>query len=306
MVNITDAARLLKNGECVAFPTETVYGLGARADSNEAVQSVYKLKNRPQINPLITHVYNIEQVKQEAFVSQAAYNLMQAFWPGPLTLVLPLRESTSLSTHVTAGLKTAAFRMPKHPIALNLLKEVDLPLVGPSANPSSEVSPSSAEHVLKRFPKLPVLAGGETDIGIESTILDLSDEKPTLLRLGAVTQEMIETVLGCSCLKTFHSTKPKAPGMLQRHYAPKVSLRLNALTPLKNEQFLGFGPVSADFNLSSNSSLEEAAKNLYKGLLLLEENNQPIAVSPIPNWGIGLAINDRLKRAATKIRDDKS
>lgn len=306
---IKKASDLLHAGEVVAMPTETVYGLAADATNDTAIVKVYELKNRPSFNPLISHVPDIAIAKQFVQFSKTAEMLAEHFWnPGnhrPLTLVLPRLEKTNLSHLATAGLDTAAVRVPNHPIALELLRQFGKPLAAPSANPSNNISPTTAEHVRLGFgDKAPfILEGGQCLVGLESTIIDMTQDQPVLLRPGGTTIEEIEEILKISILKHNDPTASiKAPGMLKRHYAPRLPLRLNVIEPLEDEAFLGFGPTGkATLNLSSSGNLAEAACNLFSMLRQLDTSKfKGIAVAPIPSTGLGLAINDRLNRASTK------
>ncbi len=296
---IAQAADLLRQGLLVAFPTETVYGLGGDARNGEAVASIYAAKGRPSFNPLIAHVASVEAAKRFVEWSDQAGALAAAFWPGPLTLVLPLRAEHGVSSLVTAGLDTLAVRVPAHPTARAVLREFDGPVAAPSANPSGQISPTAADHVRAGLGGriAAILDDGPSGVGLESTIVGLSGE-PTLLRPGGIALEQIEKVLS-SRLHSHQAGGPlTAPGQLQSHYAPDAPVRLNADTVEGDEVLLGFGPVECDLNLSRNADLTEAAANLFAALHSLNETGRPIAVSPIPNHGLGAAINDRLRRAA--------
>jgi L-threonylcarbamoyladenylate synthase len=308
--NILIAADLLKSGQLVAIPTETVYGLAANALDDQAVARIYELKNRPQFNPLIIHFAELEQVSQHVVLNETAVKLADAFWPGPLTMVLPRKESSPISLLASAGLDTLAVRVPNHSVSLELLKQAQVPLAAPSANPSQALSPTTAEHVLNAFhdnDKLTmILDGGPCEVGLESTIIDLTEPEPVILRPGAITAEAVSQVIGkpVSLVSVFHvSDKPKAPGLLHRHYAPNLPLRLNAKESRANEALLAFGPNAPthSLNLSSSGNLTEAAANLFKMLRQLDQPRyQSIAVMPIPNIGLGLAINNRLERASVR------
>ncbi|MEX0340751.1 MAG: L-threonylcarbamoyladenylate synthase [Arenibacterium sp.] len=297
--DVTEAAQLLRQGRLVAFPTETVYGLGADATNGTAVAQVYNAKNRPRFNPLIAHVADKEQAQRYVVWSDLAERLAKAFWPGPLSLVLPLRDDHGLSELTTAGLPTLAVRVPAHPAARALLKEVGKPVAAPSANPSGRISPTTAAHVLAGLEGRidAVLDGGACSVGLESTIIGLADA-PVLLRPGGLAREEIELVLGFSLLTRSEHEPLNAPGQIRSHYAPANRVRLNAKASEDGEIMLGFGEVAGDLNLSSTSDLVEAAANLFGYLHRLDHFGQPIAVAPIPQTGLGLAINDRLIRAA--------
>lgn len=295
--DLLQAASMLAGGECVAFPTETVYGLGADARNGEAVAQIFEAKNRPNFNPLIVHVKNLSAAKEFVQWSDLAERLATAFWPGPLTLVLPLRADHGLSTLVTAGLDTLAVRVPAHPVAQSLLAAFDGPVAAPSANPSGRLSPTSARHVIDTLHGriAAVVDGGACSVGLESTIVGLEGD-PRLLRAGGLAAETIEEVLG----QSLGDAGPEitAPGQLLSHYAPNAPLRLNAVKAAKGELHLGFGDIAGTLNLSETGDLREAAANLFEFLHVLNEQGQPIAVAPVPNQGLGCAINDRLRRAA--------
>lgn len=295
---IATAAAALQAGDIVAFPTETVYGLGADARNGEAVARVYEAKGRPSFNPLIAHVAGHADAKALCQWSDTAQVLAEAFWPGPLSLVLPLRDGHRLSSLVTAGLPTVAVRVAAHSAARALLTAFGGPVAAPSANPSGKISPTTAQHVIEGLgSKVDViLDDGPCMVGLESTILGLVDG-PTLLRPGGVPVEKIEKVLGAT-LNTEQSEEIVAPGQLASHYAPAAPVRLNATTALPGEVFLGFGEMTCDLNLSRKSDLVEAAANLFDALHRLDATGQPIAVASIPDAGLGVAINDRLRRAA--------
>ncbi len=296
---LAKAADLIRQGQLVAFPTETVYGLGGDALNGEAVAAIYAAKGRPSFNPLIAHVASAEAAQRFVQWSDQAEQLAAAFWPGPLTLVLPLRADHDVSSLVTAGLDSLAVRVPAHPTAQALLQAVDGPVAAPSANPSGRISPTTADHVAAGLDGriAAILDDGRCGVGLESTIVGLAGE-PTLLRPGGVALEEIERILGAKL--HIHQTGDllTAPGQLQSHYAPEAPVRLNANARRGDEVLLGFGAVECDVNLSANSNLAEAAANLFAALHQLDTSGRPIAVTPIPNKGLGRAINDRLKRAA--------
>ena len=299
---ISAAAAMLRAGGLVAFPTETVYGLGADATNGRAVASIFVAKGRPHFNPLIVHVKDLEQAKEFAVFSSLAEELAQAFWPGALTLVLPRREDCRLSLLVSAGLDTVALRAPSHPVVQRLIAEAGVPLAAPSANPSGRVSATQAAHVEEGFRgKLDmILDGGPTLLGIESTVIGFEEDRPVLLRPGAVPREAIEKIAGP--LATPAHGAIASPGRLASHYAPRATLRLNAREAAENEALLAFGPdvpaARRMLNLSPSGDLSEAAANLFAMLRALDEQADAIAVMPIPSGGLGEAINDRLTRAA--------
>lgn len=296
----TRASAILAEGGLVAFPTETVYGLGGDARNDMAVARIFEAKGRPRFNPLIVHVDSVETAKRYVVWSETADRVASAFWPGPLTMVLPIRSGTGLSPLVTAELPTLAIRVPEHPVARTLLAEFDGPVAAPSANPSGKISPTTAEHVDKGLSGRidAILDGGACGVGLESTILGLAGT-PTLLRPGGLPVEALEQALGEEL--AIHQTGDPltAPGQMTSHYAPGASIRLNATTLNAGEMLLGFGPVEATMNLSPAGDLTEAAANLFHHLHAMDAlGPETIAVSPIPDHGLGRAINDRLRRAA--------
>ena len=302
---IAAAAASLRAGGLVAFPTETVYGLGADAGNGEAIARLYAAKGRPAFNPLIAHVADGQAARRLASFDEAAAQLAAAFWPGPLTLVLPKRPDCGVADLALAGLDSVAVRVPAHPVAQALLKAFGGPVVAPSANRSGHVSPTDAAHVLHdlRGRIDLVIDGGACDVGVESTIVACLGE-PTLLRPGGVPREDIERVLGHAlAVATIADDAPLAPGMLASHYAPKARLRLEASAPRDGEALLAFGPApafsGATLNLSPRGDLIEAASNLFSHLRALDASGATsIAVMPVPHQGLGEAINDRLARAA--------
>ena len=304
---IAEAGQMIRSGALVAFPTETVYGLGADATNGEAVARVFEAKNRPTFNPLIVHVLGLEQAIIIGTFSPVARRLTEAFWPGPLTLVVPRTANSEVSDLVSAGLPTVALRSPDHPVARALLAEAQRPLAAPSANRSGHVSATRAEHVAADLggKAALILDGGPTTLGLESTVISLVDDTPVLLRPGAVTVEAIEEVLGTRLAREDGSTdRPMSPGQLQSHYAPRAGLRLDAYDWGPDEAVLAFGgiagkPARTFINLSPSGDLVEAAANLFSALRTLDASGaSTIAATPIPRHGLGEAINDRLKRAA--------
>ena len=293
------AATLLAQGQLVAFPTETVYGLGADARDGKAVAAIYEAKGRPSFNPLIVHLHDTDAVHTLVQWSDTAEILATAFWPGPLTLVLPLKNGHGLSSLVTAGLDSVALRVPAHASARKLLAKFGGPVAAPSANPSGRISATTAAHVVAGLGGriAAVLDDGPCPVGLESTIVGLVGDTPTLLRAGGLPQEVIEAALGRP-LALSSSAELVAPGQLASHYAPGASVRLNATEAADGEVLLGFGSMHCDLNLSATGDLVEAAANLFDLLHQLDALNRPIAVAPIPDHGLGRAINDRLQRAA--------
>ncbi|MCV2888106.1 L-threonylcarbamoyladenylate synthase [Ruegeria aquimaris] len=296
---IARAAELLRAGELVAFPTETVYGLGGDARDGRAVAAIYAAKGRPSFNPLIAHVADVGTARRYVTWTEAADKLASAFWPGPLTLVLPLREGHGISDLVTAGLDTLAVRVPAHPLAQALLAAFGGPVAAPSANPSGRISPTTAAHVHAGLDGriAAVLDGGSCGVGLESTIIGLNGD-PALLRPGGLAAEEIEAILGRPLARHATGDAISAPGQLLSHYAPRGAVRLGASAAQGNEVLLGFGPMACDENLSASSDLTEAAANLFAALHRLDATGRPIAVAPVPDHGLGAAINDRLRRAA--------
>lgn len=293
-------AAILRRGGLLAFPTETVYGLGADARNGRAVAAIYAAKGRPVFNPLIVHLADVAAARALCVFNPLAEDLAAAFWPGALTLVLPLRPGSGISELVTAGLPTLAVRVPDHPLAHALLQAFGGPVAAPSANPSGRISPTTAAHVLAGLGGRidAVLDGGDCAVGLESTIIGF-DPGPVLLRAGGVPAEVIEDALGYPLGRPSDPAMPNAPGQLASHYAPTGQMRLNVTAPAPGEVLLGFGPVQTVLNLSPNGDLTEAAANLFGHLHRLDAMGAAhIAVSPIPDHGLGAAINDRLRRAA--------
>jgi L-threonylcarbamoyladenylate synthase len=314
------AARALAEGGLVAFPTETVYGLGADARDGRAVARLFAAKGRPQFNPLISHVADVVAARRLARFDPAAERLAAAFWPGPLTLVLPKMSDCPVSQLATAGLDTIAVRVPDHPVAREILAAFAGPVVAPSANRSGHVSPTNAAHVLAdlRGRIDLVVDGGPTQVGIESSIVACLGDTALLLRPGGLDRDRIEAVLGFALAdspQTDAEDAPAAPGMLGSHYAPRTPLRLDARAVEPGEALLAFGPLPASgaehataaLNLSPAGDLVEAAANLFSHLRALDAAGAAsIVVMPIPHEGVGEAINDRLVRAAAPARNQKS
>ena len=299
---VTRAAELIRGGQLVAFPTETVYGLGGDATDDLAVARIFDAKGRPRFNPLIVHLPDLAAAERVAVFDDIARNVAQAFWPGPLTLVLPLRAGAGLSPLVTAGLSTVAIRVPAHPLARALLRAVGRPVAAPSANPSGRVSPTRAAHVLDGLSGriAAVLDGGACAVGVESTILGLAGP-PALLRPGGIPAEALEAALGQRLAIGGSAEKPSAPGQLASHYAPGAAVRLGAHAAETGEILVGFGPVKGDLSLSETGDMVEAAASLFHILREADALAGPagrIAFAPVPDHGLGRAINDRLRRAA--------
>lgn len=295
------AAEILGEGGLVAIPTETVYGLAADAANPEAVARLYEAKGRPRFNPLIAHVASWEMAEAEAEFSEQALRCAEAFWPGPLTMVLPFRPGGKVSDLARAGLDTLALRWPAHIAARSLVAAFGRPLVAPSANRSGHVSPTRAEHVAADLGDRIdlILDGGPSQVGMESTIIGFEDGAPVLLRPGGVPSDALAECLGRPLRAHAAADAINAPGQLKSHYAPNARLRLNADAPEPGEGFLAFGPhMSGGINLSPAGDLVEAASKLFAMLRALDARYDRIAVAPVPDTGLGEAINDRLQRAA--------
>jgi L-threonylcarbamoyladenylate synthase len=301
-LDIAAAAALLREGKLCAFPTETVYGLGADATNVDAVLSIYETKGRPRFNPLIVHVADLAMARTLAEFPPMAERLA-AFWPGPLTLVLPASQGNGLADIATAGLDSVAIRVPNHPLALELIRTAGRPLAAPSANPSGRLSPTTAEQVIRGFAgRVPVLDGGPCTSGVESTIIRVDGDRLIQLRAGALARTEIEALIGQPVELAPKDSAIAAPGMLLSHYAPRAGVRLNT-TPQPGEAWLAFGASprwdGPTHNLSPSGDLHEAARNLFSMLHELDASGATtIAVAAIPPQGLGEAINDRLERAA--------
>lgn len=299
---ITAAAQFLHAGQIVAIPTETVYGLAADAQNAEAVAHIYAAKGRPDFNPLIVHVRDRKAAEKLGVFNATAQALAEAFWPGPLTLVLPLQPNAPVARAVTAGLPTIAIRCPAHPVMQALLLKSDLSLAAPSANRSGAISPTRADHVLKGLGgAVPmILDGGPCSAGLESTIVAVRDDGWQILRPGPVSSSDIEQMLGYPPLSVPMSGI-EAPGQMASHYAPSKPVRLNVTVPEQGEYLIGFGAIVGDENLSTTGDLAQAAANLFEALHNADASlANAIAVAPIPHDGIGIAMNDRLARAAVR------
>ncbi len=317
--SIARAAQSLRAGSLVAFPTETVYGLGANALDDMAVARIFEAKGRPQFNPLIIHAGDAREAFGYVEADDIARELAECLWPGPMTLILPKREGCGISELASAGLATLAVRVPRHEVAQELLRAAGVPIAAPSANRSGSISPTTPQHVQESLGDRIgiILAGGPCEVGLESTVIDLSDGSPVILRPGAVTAEDIEKAAGVRASYDFgESERPRSPGQLLRHYAPGASLRLDAVDVEDGEALLAFGslkfmgirsggfakdlPEGMLLNLSEKGDLTEAAANLFSMLRKLDASGAGrIAVMPIPDKGLGIAINDRLRRAAS-------
>ena len=305
---IRRAAQALARGDMVAFPTETVYGLGANALDARAVAKVFAAKERPRFNPLIVHVPNLAEAEEYALINDLARRLADAFWPGPLTLVFKRRSTCGIADLASAGLDTIALRAPAHPVAQALIAKAALPIAAPSANRSGRISPTMAAHVEAELGDRPamILDGGPCPLGIESTVVSVVGGEPALLRPGALPRAAIERALGAPLVAAKAAERGASPGQLASHYAPHTALRLDATTVRPDESLLAFGgeaPAGArvTLNLSPSGNLEEAAAKLFTALRELDRSGaSAIAVMPIPVTGLGEAINDRLRRAANR------
>ncbi len=292
------AADILRNGGLVAFPTETVYGLGADAGNDTAVARVFEAKGRPAFNPLIAHVTDIDAARALCDIPDAAERLAAAFWPGALTLVLPLRDSAQVSPLVTAGGPYLAVRAPDGAVAPSFLQAVGSPVAAPSANLSGQISATTAAHVLTGLSGRidAVIDGGPCPVGVESTIVGFNGA-PRLLRAGGLPVETIEACLRARLERGPVDGSPVAPGQLASHYAPGATVRTGATKAQGDEFLIGFGDVNGDASLSESGDLVEAAARLFDLLHQADATGRPIAVAPVPETGLGLAINDRLRRA---------
>lgn len=307
---IAEAARLLRAGKLVALPTETVYGLAADATDGRAVASIYAAKERPSFNPLISHLPDTAAARREGLFDAAALALAKAFWPGPLTLIVPVSPGCTVSDLARAGLGSVALRVPSHPVAHAVLAAAGRPIAAPSANRSGRVSPTLPEHVLVDLDGRidAVLEAGPTEIGLESSIVACLGGAPKLLRPGGVPRAALEAAIGRELViaDAAQGAAPISPGLLASHYAPEAAVRLEAAAPLPGEAWLGFGPEPEghalpplSLNLSTKGDLAEAAANLFAALRQLDEAGATtIAVAPVPMQGLGEAINNRLGRAA--------
>ena len=302
--NIKKAQKLLNKRECVAIPTETVYGLAANAYSDTACKKIYKLKKRPKKNPLIVHYLNYHILKKDCYFNNNFLKLYKKFCPGPITFILDLKKNSKISKIVTNKKNTLAVRFPRHPVTRNLLKNINFPLAAPSANLSTKVSAVSSAEVKDDFGKKVkyVLEGGKSSIGLESTIIDIR-KKPKILRLGGLEISAVEKILNQKIYIENNPSKISSPGQFKLHYSPGIPIRLNVRKINKNEAYLSIKKLKKSkpnfYFLSKNGSLKEAAKNLYSTLRKIKKNRyKSIAVSKIPNKGLGKTINDRLKRAS--------
>ena len=300
------ASEVLKEGNLVSFPTETVYGLGGDATNNLAIAKIFETKNRPEFNPLIIHFSSFDQVEENCEINDDIKKLSDLFWPGPMTVILKKKKESKISELASASLDTVGVRIPNNTTALKLIKSFGKPIAAPSANTSSSLSPTEADHVFEYFKNDKnlsiILDGGSTKIGLESTIINIINDEIHILRHGGVSVEELYEKFPQKIINIEQKTNEKiiAPGMLSKHYSPVVPLRINAKKAEKNELLIGFGPNYNAPNLSFEGSLLEAASNLFSFLAKYQKKYSKIAIAPIPNKGIGRAINDRIKRATSK------
>ena len=306
---IHQAYEILSNGELLAIPSETVYGLGADATSDSAISRIYKIKKRPHINPLILHVSNIKMVEQFAETNTLFYSLSKYFWPGPLTVILNQKKNNEISKLATSNLSSVAVRLPDNKIFQNIIQNFNNPIAAPSANISGNISPTNPYHVYEDFGeeiKL-IIDGGQSEKGVESTVIDIRSNDIIILRHGPITQKMLENKVDCKIKKKGSNKNILSPGQMFKHYSPSKKLIINSIKPTKNCSFLGFSNIMPDqkfdgiaLNLSNSGDLNEAASNLFKMLRFLDKTDtQEIVVAPIPNKDVGFAINDKLKRASS-------
>ena len=306
---IQQAYEILTNGELLAIPSETVYGLGADATSDSAISKIYKLKKRPHINPLILHVSNIKMVEQFTETNPLFYLLSNYFWPGPLTMILNQKKNNNISELATSNLSSVAVRLPDNKIFQNIIEKFNNPIAAPSANISGNISPTNPYHVYEDFGeeiKL-IIDGGQSEKGVESTVIDIRSNDIIILRHGPITQKMLENRVDCKIKKKGSNKKILSPGQMFKHYSPSKKLIINSIKPTENCSFLGFSNIMPNekfdgiaLNLSIGGDLNEAASNLFKMLRFLDKTDtHEIVVAPIPNKDIGFAINDKLKRASS-------
>ena len=304
--NLDRAAEVIKSGGLVAFPTETVYGLGANVYLSEAVAGIFAAKQRPKFDPLISHIADVDFLPEYAVTDERIMELARHFWPGPLTIIMRRQDNNPSIDLACSGLQNIAVRMPAHPVALELIRRSGVPIVAPSANRFKSISPTTAYHVQESLgDKVDmILDGGQCSVGVESTIVDMTGKQAVILRAGGTTLEALEDFLNEKVLLSHGApNQPSAPGQLLKHYAPGKPLRINAAERKDGEFYIGFGSVSdSDINLSPSGNLEEAASRLFAFLRFADRQNgyNGICMSPIPETGLGLAINDRIRRAAYK------
>jgi len=306
--NIDKAQKILKNGDLVIFPTETVYGLGGNATNKNAINKIYKIKNRPYKNPLICHFKDIENIEKNFFLNDISYKLANKFWPGPLTLVLEKKDSSDIRAELSNQKKFVGCRIPNHPIAQELLNSIPFPIAAPSANISTKLSSTKINHLSKKLKDNTfVLDGGESFYGLESTVINACKNNPKILRLGSITLEQIKKIVPNIILENHNNFSNLSPGQQIIHYSPNLPIRINVNSVLKGEALLNFGSNNLkseiiELNLSPTENLEEAGKKFYDYLHILDNSQcNGIAVAPVPNHKLGKTINDRLTRAVKKL-----
>ena len=303
--HIAKAIKILRKGGLVIFPTETVYGLGADATNNDAIKNLYKVKKRPNNNPIICHFKNLSQIEKNFEINKIAYKLAEKFWPGPLTLILKKKQNSKISPFVSNNKNLVGCRVPKNQIANQLLKKINFPIAAPSANISTKLSSTKISHLSENLKKnIFYLNGGDSFYGLESTVVIIKNKKAIILRLGSITFEQIRKIIPNTTINK-NNMKKLSPGQGVKHYSPNKPIRINVKKVFKDEALLNFGVNNlksniVQLNLSNNGNLEEASKNLYNYLHILDKSVcNRIAVAPIPNNHLGKTINDRLKRASS-------
>ena len=305
--NLKIAIQRLLKGDLVIIPTETVYGIGADATNNWAVKKIFHIKNRPFNNPIICHFENLEKIYEHAELNSTALKLAKAFWPGPLTLILKKRKVSKISPFVSNNIDMIGCRIPNHPIAIKILKNLNRPIAAPSANISTKLSSTSIEHMDDKLKKnVFIVNGGVCDFGLESTVISVNNNKPKILRYGSITEEEIKNIISGINSDDFKNTKPLSPGLQNKHYSPNIPIRINVIEVADGEALLNFGSNQLfsntyELNLSPSANLREAARKFFDYLHKLDRSEyKGIAVAPIPNFGLGKTMNDRLKRASSK------
>ena len=306
--NISIAVQRLLDGNLVIVPTETVYGIGADATNSAAVKKIYRIKNRPFNNPIICHFKDLKKVKEHAELNETALKIARKFWPGPLTLILKKRKKSKISDLVSNNMDFIGCRIPNHPLTLKIMQALNRPIAAPSANLSTKLSSTNIEHLDSKLKKnVFIINGGSCHYGLESTVISAYSNKPKILRYGSITEEEIKKIISNINTDVLEKLKPLSPGQNNKHYSPNIPIRINIDKVLEGEVLLNFGSNKlfsnrCELNLSQTANLTEAAKNFFDYLHQLDRNNyKGIAVAPIPNYGLGKTLNDRLKRAILKI-----
>ena len=304
---INSKKKILENGNLVIFPTETVYGLGGDATNINAIKKIYRLKNRPLNNPLICHFYNIEKIEENFEIKSLEYNLANIFWPGPLTIILKKKITSNIHPILSNNLHFVGCRIPNNLIALKLLRSINFPIAAPSANLASKISPTKLNHLSNELiEKSYLIDGGLTTLGLESTVIKVEKNIIKILRLGSITEEDIKKVLPENKIEKANFNNSLSPGNQKKHYSPNLPIRINVKDVKENEGLLNFGINNlksniCEYNLSKKENLKEASRNFFNYLHLIDKSNcKGIAVAPIPSYGLGKTINDRLKRATFK------